>query len=94
MKWEQNRCPTCGEPARSTTETVPGEALLQYQVDTDSFEYEGETKIWWDGQASDLDAEGRNCLRCANDHEWWSNPIQEREGPYPYPGDVAARDVL
>jgi hypothetical protein len=70
MKFNPISCPECGELAKGTLETLPGMARLYIYPDTGEAEYEGATDIWWDGQKSDLDSEGRYLLTCANGHEW------------------------
>ena len=94
MKWEQQTCPECGEHARYTAELVPAQAVLAYDPATDAFEWAGETEVCWNGQETVVDAEGREELWCANGHGWQTGRIPEPGGPYPYAGDVAARDAL
>ena len=53
-----------------TLETLPGVALLNVDPETGDAEYGGETKIWWDGQQSNRDLQGRYLLTCENCHEW------------------------
>jgi len=45
-------------------------ALLNVDPDTGDAEYDGQTKIWWDGQQSNRDSQGRYLLTCENCHEW------------------------
>lgn len=65
-------CPTCGQPAASTLETVYGRALLIRNPDG-SFDYEGETKIDWDTQETVTEADGSATLHCESRHAWQSS---------------------
>jgi len=47
-----------------------GTALFDIDPDTGEAEYEGRTEIWWDGQQSDVDSQGRFRLTCEHGHEW------------------------
>ena len=40
--------------------------------DDGSFDYAGETKIWWDEQRTIRDKKGRVLLICEDAHEWYS----------------------
>ena len=69
MRFTPWKCPDCGQPAEGTVETVPGLALLVFD-DSGQAEYEGETKIEWDGQATCRDESGNTILECPNGHQW------------------------
>ena len=94
MKWEQQVCPTCGEPAKARAELVASQVSLLFNPDTEEYAFAGESEVIWDAQEPVVQEEGKENLWCANGHGWWTRPIKEPEGPYPYPGDVAARDAL
>jgi len=70
MKFTPITCPTCGEPAEGTLDTVPGVALLHVDAQTGEAEYRGETEMWWDDQKTILDSVGRYMLCCPNGHDW------------------------
>jgi hypothetical protein len=70
MKFSPVRCPTCGQLAKGTLETLPGMALLGIDPDTGEADYEGRTEIWWNDQRSNRDLQGRYMLTCENGHEW------------------------
>jgi hypothetical protein len=55
-------------------ERVPGLALLDFDA-TGTAEYFGETKIQWDGQVPDVDADGRVTLECENGHQWQAKDL-------------------
>jgi hypothetical protein len=80
MKIEPAKCPECGEPAEGTLETVTGKALL-LKNDDGTYDYAGETKIWWDEQRTVRDAEGRATAICSAGHEWQVTITYEGEKP-------------
>ena len=69
MRFDPWKCPECGKPARGTHEMVPGLALLNFAPDGEA-EYEGETKMYWDGQTTDTDDAGKVLLECPEGHQW------------------------
>jgi hypothetical protein len=69
MQFTPWKCPECGEPAEGTVETVPGLALLVFD-DTGQAEYEGNTKIHWNGQKTCRDESGNVILECPDGHQW------------------------
>jgi hypothetical protein len=73
MRFETLNCPTCGEVARGTCETLVGTALLVHNEDGSS-EWEGETIIHWDGQQTDT-RDGMIVLDCDGGHEWTSREL-------------------
>jgi len=75
MKWDIEKCPTCGEEVSGTLETVHGQALVTKQ-DDGSFEYSGQTRVFWDGQET-LQKDGKDVLMCENGHEWTSTRIED-----------------
>lgn len=73
MIFETPTCPECGLPAYGTVEHIPGVALLAEDATPGTdVEWAGETKVEWDGQTTESDAEGRVLLTCRSGHEWWS----------------------
>jgi hypothetical protein len=75
MRWDIEKCPTCGEEVSGTLETVQGQALVTKQ-DDGSFEYSGQTRMFWDGQET-LQKDGKDVLMCQNGHEWTSTRIED-----------------
>lgn len=69
MRFTPWKCPTCGQPACGTLETVSGLALLIFDENGDA-EYGGETKIDWNSQTTQHDAAGRTLLECPDGHQW------------------------
>lgn len=66
-------CPECGLPAYGAVERIPGVALLaEVPGPGKDVEWAGETKVEWDGQTTETDADGRVLLTCRSCHEWWS----------------------
>jgi hypothetical protein len=76
MRIQPANCPVCGEIAHGTLDTIPGVALLMPNEDS-SFDWAGETEVFWDGQTTDLDAEGRATVRCSNGHSWEATLVYE-----------------
>ena len=73
MKFAIPCCPTCGEQASGTLETVPGVALIQPdEKHPGHFDYAGETKMFWDSQETVTDVMGAATLICDHGHEWQS----------------------
>lgn len=82
-------CPECGEPARGTSDYVPGCALFTEPDEDGEVEYSGSTDCYWDGQtnAAELlgDLEDGDCdtsktrLQCDSGHEWDAESIDEDE---------------
>ena len=69
MRFDPWRCPECGQAARGTQETTPGLALLMFD-DEGQAEYEGETKMDWNNQTTDVDDRGQVTLECPDWHRW------------------------
>jgi hypothetical protein len=70
MKLEPLHCPECGEPARYTCDTIPGYAILTEPDGNGNVEYIGETKVFWDGQTSNRNADGQIEVSCRDWHTW------------------------
>lgn len=83
MIFTPHACPKCGEPANGVSENVPGVALMTYYEDGEEFEYDGETRMGWDGQTMQLDNEGKAELWCENGHSWAATIGEEAEAPAP-----------
>jgi hypothetical protein len=86
MKFTPMQCPTCRKHAIGTVETLPGVALF---LETDAgipktdangaLEYSGETKIFWEGQMTEIDADGNWELQCEEGHSWLAKHIEETQ---------------
>lgn len=48
-------CPECGEPARGSSDFIPGIALFDGDPRSGRVDYVGETKVLWDGQFNAVD---------------------------------------
>jgi len=70
MNFKPIRCPECNELAKGTIDTVPGVALFTVDPDTGDAEYDGETKMNWDGQECLTDENDMILLCCPNGHNW------------------------
>lgn len=70
MIFKTPKCPTCGELAIGTADTIPGIALLNLGENGEA-EWEGTTNVCWDGQTVDRDKIGDLILTCGS-HEWAS----------------------
>lgn len=75
MKWENPNCPECGKLVEGTLEQLQGEALVEPDGDGE-FQYQGETKVFWDAQTT-MQVEREDVLLCPNGHEWHSKRISE-----------------
>lgn len=83
MILENPFCPTCGEGAVGTVDTIPY-CVAQFNRtagDTDSVEededpndveYGGETEVNWDGQETNLNEAGESQVACSNGHTWFT----------------------
>lgn len=80
MKFEPPQCPECGEVADGTVDVVPGRALFTAPDERGHVEWAGETKMFWDGQQTEIDAQGRWGLECTNGHQWYA-VLEEDERP-------------
>ena len=69
MQFSPWKCPECDQAATGTVELIRGLALLIFNEQGNA-DYEGETKVDWDRQTSQLDACGRVTLECPNGHQW------------------------
>jgi hypothetical protein len=69
MRFKPWKCPECGQPAKGTLETIPGLALLTFDDDGQA-EYDGETDIDWNNQATLHDDASRDMLECPDGHQW------------------------
>ncbi len=75
MQWEQPTCPECGERARGRLEVVQAEAMFN-QAEDGSYEFAGESEIYWDDQKPIPGGE-LQVLLCHEGHEWHTALIQE-----------------
>lgn len=78
MRFELSCCPICEEEALGTLDGVPGLALLVF-LDRGEAQYEGETRMDWDGQVTRRDTQGRVTLECPNGHQWQSEMYEVEE---------------
>lgn len=78
-RFDMPRCPECGEVAIGTSETIAAVALLIFDDESGAADYSGETKVCWNSQTTDRDAEGRVELWCDNSHCWRSAMIETRQ---------------
>jgi hypothetical protein len=69
MRFTPDVCPDCGEPIYGTCDMIPGAALLTAN-DDGTFDYSGETDVFWDGQTTNEAGEDRVWVQCHNGHEW------------------------
>lgn len=69
MRFIPWKCPECGQAARGTLETIPGLALLTFDAGGHA-EYDSETQVAWDNQATLHDEAGRDLLECPAGHQW------------------------
>lgn len=56
MRYRLPNCPTCGRDVDGEADYVPGRALVTRLTDG-SYEYDGETDMFWDGQMNELEIE-------------------------------------
>lgn len=77
MRFEPEKCEECGGEPIGTLETLPGLAELEKQPDG-SYEYGGYTRVYWDGQTTDMPEPNVVILCCDNGHEWNAtlNPVE------------------
>lgn len=69
MRFKPWKCPECGQPAKGTVDLIPGLALLTFDDDGHA-EYEGETEVNWNNQATRHDQAGNEILECPAGHQW------------------------
>jgi hypothetical protein len=94
MKFEIPKCPECGEYADGIIEIVEGRATLERSSDNDvdSFDYAGDTDMWWDEQKPVPQTAGRVSVMCPKDHEWLTK-VTDRDRPQEDPNDGKYRDA-
>ena len=68
MKITPAICPECGESVLGTVDEIPGVACVVAN-DDGSFDYSGETTVFWDGQRTVL-RDDKPVVQCENGHEW------------------------
>ncbi len=76
MRWDNPKCPQCGEQVCATKEVVYGYALLTDPAADGSQRYEGETEIDWDDQKT-VREDGKDVLACPSGHEWASKRLED-----------------
>jgi hypothetical protein len=77
MKFDPLRCPECGEVADGTVDTVPGRALFTQPDERGHVDWFGETKMFWDGQTTEMGPNGEHTLECTNGHQWLARLVEE-----------------
>lgn len=82
-RYDKPRCPECEEPADRRDEEVSAACRLVYDEATDTFDFEGETEVLWEGQMVITNPDGSHTLRCPDDHEWHAMPLDEAGKPSP-----------
>jgi len=70
------KCPECGENPSGIVQVIPCMASITRQGDG-SFDFAGESDVWWDDQRTDIyeemgqaEGEGTVSLGCKNSHRW------------------------
>jgi hypothetical protein len=63
------KCPECGEEIIGSVDLVPGCALMNVEPDG-TFEWAGETEMFWDGQYNHCEDPTKLLVQCRNGHEW------------------------
>ena len=71
MRFAKPKCPTCRQYATGSEETVLATASLSRQKGG-TFEFGGDTEVWWDSQESRCTKDGVLLLSCREGHEWES----------------------
>jgi hypothetical protein len=85
MKFDKPNCPECGEVAAGTVDLIPARANFEEELSDDgSFEYSGQTDVYWDGQYS-VGPDGVHSryvdepmtLECHAGHQWEARLLPE-----------------
>jgi hypothetical protein len=95
MKFNPCRCPECNALPKGTLDWTPSTALMSADDErarNPEFEYDGESKMHWDGQETEEDDQGRVGLICPNGHEWFA--LMDGAEPKPAPPADPVADVL
>ncbi len=74
FKFDPPRHPEFGTEPRGTVETVSGCALFSEENGT--YDWDGETDVWWDEQRTVEDKDGRVQLIDRQGHTWWAKMIE------------------
>lgn len=77
MKLQSLNCPQCGELALGTDELTPGVAMFTDPDEDGNVEYNGKTKMDWEGQTTQKGPNGDPILVCYHGHEWEGVLIDE-----------------
>ena len=70
MKLSAKFCPTCAEPANKIGEVIHVNAFISFDEETQTFEYDGESEIFYDNQRPYRDDNGMAQVACSNGHVW------------------------
>ena len=76
MRFDPPKCPECGEDPLGTLEDLTGRAEFSRQEDDGAYEYSGSTEVFWDGQMTRTDEEGKVALLCENGHDWFATRME------------------
>ena len=76
MRFDPDKCPTCGEDPDSIIERVYGRARLGDRAD-DKFDYDGDTDMAWDTQEPVRDEDDQVTLCCPSRHSWQATMTEE-----------------
>ena len=69
MRIEPSVCPHCCANIAGTADIVPALAYVNRSEDG-TYEWAGESKVFWDGQESVMDSEGLTLVQCDEGHEF------------------------
>lgn len=56
MKYGTPKCPECGQTLAGECDLIPGRAEV-FEREDGTFEYTGNTEVFWDGQANETNEE-------------------------------------
>ncbi len=70
MKFNVPLCPECSEPACGLLEELQADANIDFDEETNEYNYTGNTDMYWDTQQPIETPDGRVSLICPNHHEW------------------------
>ena len=68
LRIEPRECPECGSDIDGTADLVPGLALVSRHGKL--YDWEGTTRVDWNGQLSDVDDHGLRLVLCEEGHEF------------------------
>lgn len=77
MRFDPAKCPECGQEPIGTYDTLLCRAEFEKQPDG-SFEFSGNTEIFYDTQETEKDEKGRWKLECRETHTWFARLVKPR----------------